>query len=215
MSQTKFADNYRDLCNADGVDAGFQFEFFCERCNDTWRTPFQPYRSGQASGWAQKAAGMFGGMLGTASTAMRGLAEAGYHSARDEAFKGAIAGATSHFHRCAQCFQYVCASCVDKSKGLCFNCAPDVHVVIETARAQAVAEGAAAKAHSEGLSRGQTQYDVKQEHQLVCPSCSAETHGAKFCPECGTKMNVKAECGSCKAELAPGSKFCGECGAKQ
>jgi hypothetical protein len=214
MSNTKFADNYRDLSEADGVDAGFQFEFYCERCNDTWRTPFQPYRSGQASGWAQKAAGMFGGVLGGASTAIRGLAEAGFNSARDGAFKEAIEGAKGHFHRCAQCFQYNCASCFDKSKGLCYNCAPDVNVVIQTARAQGMVQGAAAQATSAGLSAGQ-KLDVKTEHQLVCPSCSAETHGAKFCPECGTKMNQKAACNACQAALEPGTKFCGECGAKQ
>jgi len=154
-------------------------------------------------------------VLGSASTAIRGVAEAGYNAARDSAFKEAIEGAKGHFHRCAQCFQYNCASCFDKTTGLCFNCAPNVNVVIETARAQAVAQGAAAAAHSEGLSRGQTKYDVKQDRQLVCPNCRAETHGAKFCPECGTKTGVKAACTSCAAGIEPGAKFCGECGAKQ
>lgn len=64
------------------------------------------------------------------------------------------------------------------------------------------------------MARGR-KLDVKRAQQLVCPGCKAETHGAKFCPECGTKMNVKAQCGSCSAEIQPGAKFCPECGEKQ
>ena len=43
--------NYRDISPPSGdVGAGFQFEFFCESCGDTWKTPFKPYRAGQANG---------------------------------------------------------------------------------------------------------------------------------------------------------------------
>ena len=43
--------NYRDISTPLGdVGAGFQFEFFCESCGDTWKTPFKPYRAGQATG---------------------------------------------------------------------------------------------------------------------------------------------------------------------
>jgi hypothetical protein len=45
-AETKFANNVSDLSNSSGVDAGFQFEFYCQRCNDRWRTEFKPYRSG-------------------------------------------------------------------------------------------------------------------------------------------------------------------------
>jgi len=61
MGEIKFSDNYNDLSQQSGVNAGFQFEFFCERCNDTWRADFVPYRSGQASGWLSKAGGILGG----------------------------------------------------------------------------------------------------------------------------------------------------------
>lgn len=214
MSQTKFADNVQDLSQSDGVDAGFQFEFYCERCNDRWRTKFQPYRSGQASGWVTKAAGMFGGMLGSASSALEGMAQAGWNSARDDAFKSAVTEAKGHFHRCASCFQYVCASCIDDGSGLCFNCAPNVNVAIAKSRAQGEVQGASEVAMEEGIARGQKR-DVKRDQQLVCPSCKAETHGAKFCPECGEKLAVKAQCGSCSAEIQLGAKFCPECGEKQ
>lgn len=214
MSDTRFGDNYQDLSNSSGVDAGFQFEFYCERCNDRHRTAFQPYRSGQASGWASKAAGMFGGILGGASSALDGLAQAGWHSARDDAFRKAVEDAKAHFHRCGGCHQYVCATCFDTGSGLCYNCAPDVNVAIAQARAQGEVQGASEVATLEGVARGQKR-DVKRDQQLVCPSCKAETHGAKFCPECGTKMAVKSQCRSCSAELQPGAKFCPECGEKQ
>ena len=46
---------------------------------------------------------------------------------------------------------------------------------------------------------------------LVCPSCGTESQsGAKFCPECGTRLN--AACPSCGATLTPTAKFCSECG---
>ena len=46
---------------------------------------------------------------------------------------------------------------------------------------------------------------------LVCPSCGTESQsGAKFCPECGTRLN--AACPSCGATLTPAAKFCSECG---
>ncbi|MEF2251058.1 hypothetical protein V4D00_11565 [Ralstonia solanacearum] len=45
-SDLHFSNNYRDLCIQSGTGAGFQFEFYCQCCSDTWRSPFAPYRSG-------------------------------------------------------------------------------------------------------------------------------------------------------------------------
>lgn len=211
MGELKFSDNYRELSVQHGVNAGFQFEFHCERCNDTWRTDFVPYRSGQASGWLGKAAGMFGGLLGEVGSAADGLALAGWREARDVAFKEAVERAKSHFHRCAKCFQYVCDTCWNSASGLCYNCAPSAEVEIEAAKAQGAVYAAGEKAALEGIHQGK-QMDVKRERQLVCPQCKAETHGAKFCPECGTKLAVAGECPACSAPVQPGAKFCPECG---
>jgi hypothetical protein len=213
MGELKFSDNFNDVSRQHGVDAGFQFDFFCERCNDTWRTDFVPFRSAQASGWLGKAAGMFGGVLGGASNALEGLAQAGWGKAHDEAFKEAIEQAKKHFHRCAKCFQFVCDTCWNKENGLCLNCAPDAEVEIESARARGEADGAGEKAALEGVRRGK-QKDVKRERQLVCPQCGAETKGAKFCPECGQALAVKGRCPGCSAEVSSTAKFCPECGQK-
>jgi rRNA maturation endonuclease Nob1 len=213
MGELKFSDNYNDLCKQSGVNAGFQFEFFCERCNDTWRSEFVPFRSGQASGWLGKAGGLLGGVLGGAGEALEGLAESGWGKARDAAFSAAIQSARDHFHRCTRCFQYVCDTCWNEEKGLCLNCAPSAEVEIEAARAQGEVYAAGEKAALEGIQRGK-QMDVKRDRQLVCPQCGAETKGAKFCPECGAKLAVHIRCPGCSREISPGTKFCPECGKK-
>ncbi|MBR6497673.1 MAG: zinc ribbon domain-containing protein, partial [Methanomicrobium sp.] len=52
-----------------------------------------------------------------------------------------------------------------------------------------------------------------------CANCGAAIKAtAKFCPECGTKVEAapkKTFCTECGAEIAPGAKFCPECGTKQ
>ncbi len=213
-TEMQFSSNYSDLSNSSGVDAGFQFEFYCQRCNDRWRTRFEPYRSGQASGWVQKGASLFGGLLGSASSVLNGVAEAGWHSARDAAFTNAVSAGQQHFNRCGDCHRYVCAPCFDSANGLCFNCAPNVNVAITQARAQGEVNGAREQAQAEGYARG-TQREVTQPMQLVCPQCRTETHGAKFCPECGHKTAQQVACGSCATALEPGTKFCTECGTRQ
>ncbi|MRW93761.1 zinc ribbon domain-containing protein [Duganella sp. FT80W] len=213
-TEMQFSSNYSDLSNSSGVDAGFQFEFYCQRCNDRWRTRFEPYRSGQASGWVQKGASLFGGLLGSASSVLNGVAEAGWHSARDEAFTNAVAAGKQHFNRCGDCHRYVCGPCFDSANGLCFNCAPNVNVAITQARAQGEVSGAREQAQAEGYARG-TQREVTQAMQLVCPQCRTETHGAKFCPECGHKTAQQVACTSCSTALEPGTKFCTECGTRQ
>lgn len=213
MAEIQFSKNFSDLCVQNGTNAGFQFDFYCERCSETWRSQFVPYRSGQASGWLSKAAGIFGGALGGVGSAVDGLAQAGFGEARDEEFAKALEQAKHHFHRCGKCHSYVCETCWNQAKGLCYNCAPDVQVEIEAARNQGEIQGATEKALQEGLSRGAGQ-DVQRDRQLVCPQCHAETHGAKFCPSCGYKLASASNCPACGAALPPGSRFCPECGQK-
>ncbi len=52
---------------------------------------------------------------------------------------------------------------------------------------------------------------------VPCPACGkANAAGAKFCADCGGKMEVaKVPCVKCNAELREGAKFCSECGATQ
>jgi hypothetical protein len=211
MEQLKFADNYGDLSRESGVEAGFQFEFYCERCNDTWRTPFVPYRSGQASSWFGKISGAFGGVLGNVEDTVESLARAGWGNAHDHAFAEAIEQAKGHFHRCGRCYQYVCDRCWNADCGLCLNCAPDAAAEIEAAKAQGMLYGAGEKAALEGIRRGK-RMEVKGKRQMVCPQCGEATGGSKFCPHCGAKLATERKCAGCGAKLPQAAKFCPECG---
>ena len=48
-----------------------------------------------------------------------------------------------------------------------------------------------------------------------CPTCNAQVSvNAKFCSECGTKLNTKKFCANCGAEINGSAKFCPSCGQK-
>jgi rRNA maturation endonuclease Nob1 len=140
-----------------------------------------------------------------------GLADAGWHKARDAAFQRAITKAEGHFHRCAKCTQHVCDNCWNGERGMCRNCAPDLQTEVEQARAQGEVYAARTAASEAGAKLAEG-IDVTTQHQLVCPQCKTETHGAKFCPECGHKVGGPAACASCSTEIPVGAKFCPECG---
>ncbi len=56
----------------------------------------------------------------------------------------------------------------------------------------------------------------KAQNTVKCEKCGAKVkEGAKFCPECGNKMEQeKVKCPECGAEVAKNAKFCPECGKK-
>jgi hypothetical protein len=211
-----FSRNHRDLSQQYGDDAGFDFEFYCERCGDTWRSGYEKYALGRASGWLRRAGNMAGGVTANlgwdvANTA-DGLAASGWHKARDAAFERAISKAGEHFNRCARCHHYVCGQCIDADRGLCHDCAPDVQAEVEQARAEGLVAAVRSNARAVGEQQAQS-VDVTTQKQLVCPQCRTETHGAKFCPECGHKMAPPGACAACEQPIPAGAKFCPECGA--
>ncbi len=54
----------------------------------------------------------------------------------------------------------------------------------------------------------------KVQVKITCPGCGAEVRAsAKFCPECGINL-AKKKCPKCGAEVKSGAKFCPECGEK-
>ena len=65
----------------------------------------------------------------------------------------------------------------------------------------------------------QSKNDSPSDAKSPCPKCgAANLANAKFCTECGEKMQTGAQtvpCVKCGAPLAAGSKFCNECGTKQ
>lgn len=210
-----FSQNNRDLSNQYGDDAGFEFEFYCQRCGDTWRSGFENYSLGRASGWLRRASNMASNVVSNVgwdvANTVDGLADAGWHKARDAAFQRAIGKAQAHFHRCARCSERVCGNCFNADRGLCLDCAPDVQAEVEQARAEGEVAAAREAAATAGARLAQGR-DVSTQRQLVCPQCRSETHGAKFCPECGHRLDAPAGCRSCEQPVPAGAKFCPECG---
>lgn len=213
-----FSNNYRDLCEQYGTGAGFQFEFSCSRCSDTWRSAFRPYTAGRVTGWVDRAVSSAWGALGRtgseASSALGGLVGANWGPAKDTAFQQAIEDAKGHFHRCPRCTGYVCGRCWNAGQGLCLNCAPDTAAEVAVARQRGLNDSASERAYSAGEDRGQT-WDVQRQTQLVCPQCGTETHGTPFCAGCGARLAQSDRCGSCSAELPEGAAFCPGCGTRR
>jgi len=170
--ELSFSNNYTDVSQQYGTGAGFQFEFYCECCRDTWRSPFEPYRSAQAAGWLQRMGGVASSFLGSAGNvldeAAEGYARAGWGNARDEAFRQAIEHAKSHFHRCAKCHDYACDKCFSTESGLCNRCAPDLAAEVSAARHDGLLTQARDNAREVGVGRA-AKVDVATDQAVGMP----------------------------------------------
>lgn len=184
-------DNYSDRSTrGSSLNAGFQFEFYCQRCSQKWRSPFQPYRMGQFSSLLSRFAYLFGG----ASTAVRtsaGISDVGEKKAWDDALAEATAHARTLYTRCQRCSQAVCGSCLDVASATCRPCLQNAAGGSSTASTSA---RGASGAHS-------------------CPNCGAGSDGGRFCAECGFDMaSTHKSCPGCGATVSRQSRFCTDCG---
>lgn len=57
-----------------------------------------------------------------------------------------------------------------------------------------------------------TKVENLAENEMICPACGKKTPKGKFCMECGSPLANK--CTNCGAEVPQGGKFCLECGTK-
>ena len=57
-----------------------------------------------------------------------------------------------------------------------------------------------------------TKIEILAEDEMICPQCGKKVHKGKFCLECGASLIPK--CPKCGSEVPSGSKFCLECGEK-
>ncbi len=68
---------------------------------------------------------------------------------------------------------------------------------------------------AEAMKTPPKQNETKKETGRVCSNCGASVSAkAKFCSECGSKIEAKRFCSECGAEVSPNAKFCPECGKK-
>jgi len=212
MDQIEFTRNYSDH----STDRGFQFEFQCDRCGNGYRSAFQTWTMGTVSGALDAASSLFGGFLGQAADVSDRVKSATWQKAKDDAFLQAAQQIKPNFVQCPRCSTWVCKkNCWNQARGLCKNCAPDLAVEISAAQSARALEKIQSDVSVDAEDAGVIGSVGTDKVKASCPNCHAPlAANAKFCPECGYKLQDKKFCAECGAALTPGAKFCPECGTK-
>jgi len=215
-----FTRNYED----NSTDAGFQFTFYCDVCQDGFKTSFiesSTYKKGSLFRGITRGIGAAGSLFGGA---LNDIGNAAYRSQdilserfegmspqwqkeHEKAFAMAQNEAKQHFHRCHKCRSWVCDSCFNDEVGLCADCAPRANVEIAAARADKMKRDIWDKADETQVFQGEI-----EQKTTFCPNCGKPANG-KFCTNCGTNLALNT-CPNCGAENDTSVRFCGECGTK-
>ena len=201
-----FTGNHDDL----STDTGFQFKFYCERCQNGYMSSFQRNAVGMAGQILQGASSLFGGLFSQG-------ADASYHvqrlvggPAHDAALRTAVEEITPLFHQCKHCGDWVCDSVYwNGEASQCKRCAPIAREVETSTRAQHVHT----QVTNDLFLEENVRMSAKGKEVAAKCSCGAPTLGKKFCPECGKPTGAGTKfCSECGAKATPGAKFCPECG---
>lgn len=218
---TSFTRNYHD----NSTEAGFQFTFYCDICNDGFKSSFiesETYKKGKLLGGIGRSAStigrLFGGKLNDfgygADRAADILSERfngrspEWQKEHERAFEHAKNEAMRHFHRCPSCNKYVCDHCFNEDEGLCTECAPRQEIYVARAKAEAMKRNIDAAGETATVWKG----DIESK-TTICPACGKPAGNGKFCSNCGTSMEMKF-CPQCGTKCAISVRFCGECGQK-
>ena len=208
MSLIQFTRNHTDH----STDKGYQFEFFCDRCGNGFRTGFQASAVGMAGSALRTVSDLFGGFMGRVGNSTYEIERAVQGTGHDHAFQSAVEEAKPNFRQCPRCSHWVCQStCWNAKRMLCYDCAPDIETEIAAAQAQTTVDQMKVKLQEQDLTKN---LNLTAEAVALCPACGARTQGAKFCPECGKPLRAKTECDRCGTHFDAGTKFCPECGNK-
>ncbi len=218
---TAFTRNYED----NSTEAGFQFTFYCDVCNDGYKTSFiesTTYKKnrglrGLGQGvWA--VTNLLGGRLSNVGWAVERSADVlserfngmspEWQKEHEQAFIRAQNEAQAHFMRCHGCNRWVCSSCFNEDEGMCTDCAPRQNTAVAKARAQAMQNNLNDAATEQTVWSGKL-----QSQTIVCPSCGKPSNPGKFCNNCGAGLEAR-NCPSCGTPVAAGVRFCGQCGSK-
>ncbi len=202
-----YTSNYTDH----STEEGYQFEFFCERCHNGYKSGFKANPLGIGSKVARGLGSMFGGSLsniGYGGTLARDMTES---TAKDKALREAMDECRPLFIQCHRCSAWVCRDiCWNTEFNLCVSCAPKLEQEMG-----AMQSGARLSQVGDKINAVDWTGDVNVEQKAValCPHCGAEAaHSGKFCPECGQPMIVNITCARCGTDSPSGTKFCPECG---
>jgi hypothetical protein len=208
MALIQFTRNHSDH----STDKGYQFEFFCDRCGNGFKTEFSASVTGFAASALRAAGGIFGGILGQAGSSAYEIQRAVQGPGHDKAFREAVEEAKPNFRQCPKCAKWVCGNvCWNQKRALCYECAPDIQTELASAQVQATVDQIKQKLQSQDMTKD---LDLTGEAAARCLECGALTQGAKFCPECGKPLRPKNQCSKCGTKVEGGTKFCPECGNK-
>ncbi len=131
MALAPFTRNYAD----NSIESGFQFTFFCDRCNSGTKTNFTPSKSYKRAGFLKglgRAAAIGSSVLGGSggyhveqgtnviAGRFQGMSPA-WHQEHEEAFKLAQNEVIGHFHKCPKCTKWVDDSGWYNESGLCVD----------------------------------------------------------------------------------------------
>lgn len=215
-----FTRNYQD----NSTDAGFQFTFYCDNCQDGYKSSFiesETYKKGKGLRGLAQGASILGSLVGGKISNFGYAVDRGGHvlserflgmspewqKEHERAFERAQNEARQHFHRCHSCHHYVCDACRNEDEGLCVSCAPRQEIFVAKARADAM------RRNIEEAGTSATVWQGKIESKTtVCPSCGKPVGTGKFCNNCGASMEL-AVCNNCGAKNAQGVRFCNNCGS--
>jgi len=214
-----FTNNYKD----NSTDAGFEFTFFCDVCNDGYKSSFiesDTYKKKKGSRLLGQGASMIGNLAGgrardvgnTASQGSSAMSERfegkspEWHKEHETAFDKAQNESRQHFHRCPNCNKYVCDHCWNEDTTLCTKCSPRQEVYVAQASAKAMTRNIDKAGESAVVWEGKIENKV-----TICPSCGKPAGSGKFCNNCGTSMEPKV-CPKCGAKNAVNIRFCNNCG---
>lgn len=219
MSLKPFTANFAD----NSTEAGFQFTFYCEICNEGYKTSFvesKTYKKASLFRNIGRAASVAGSLVGKwnvgyglergtdiISERFQGMSPE-WHREHEAAFEMAQNEAKRRFHRCPKCTRWVCENDWNEQGGLCTECAPREAVEVAAARAARMVDNIQEKAEST-----QVFTDEIKARQTICPRCGKPAGEGKFCVNCGQPLDL-AKCPRCGARNAPESRFCGECGMR-
>ncbi len=214
-----FTRNYED----NSTEAGFQFTFYCDNCQDGYKSSFiesGTYKKGKGLRGLAQGASILGSLVGGKLSSVGWAAERGgnvlserfegrspeWQKEHETAFERAQNEAQGHFHRCHSCHRYVCDACHNGDEGLCVSCAPRQDVFVAKARADAMRRNIEDAGSTATVWKG-----TIESKTIVCPKCGKPAGTGKFCNNCGASMAL-AVCPSCKKENAQGVRFCSFCG---
>ena len=202
-----FTDNYTDR----STEAGYQFEFYCERCGNGYKSGFQASALGVGTKVLRGLGGVLGGRLGNAGYAGQHIKDLTESQAKDKALREATEEMKPYFNQCHRCGQWVCKEiCWNEEYGLCVNDSPKLEQELASMQSEAQMQQVREKVQQVDFA---SDVNVERRQVALCPNCGAEAeHSGKFCPNCGQALSMPVTCGRCGTESPRGTKFCPECG---